>query len=1030
MKPRQYIDQLRAPLDMEFKNYQDKHGIVTRSFFESLELKERMRDFLRDMERYGIPKLKEDKFEQVYKTAIAECRQTNQIGMEPSVSIIAESEKVKNWLNAERQRELGWDDEEAPTYRNRYINYLDRIGRSYEYIESTKRSSLEIVQKLGDPKSQSDFFIRGLVVGSVQSGKTANFNAVINSAIDAGYDLIIVLSGIIEDLRRQTQIRIDSDVEGKYEQGEFTGVGTVASFGPLGTYKDVRQIILPTSRDTDFRKTIREADFSLNNRNILVCKKNTSVLKNLILWLHNYLNKNKDKIKIPLLIVDDEADNASLNNLGAKGKEYASTINLEIRALLGLFNKKSYLGYTATPFANVLQDRNERPDKKWTLNEKVDGELVTKEFEIEESLFPEHFIVLLFPPPNYVGAKHFFETRLTEVKKIEPLIPKPVSDYEEQFPSRINIESGMPTKEFGKDTRATGKNDHFPRELPESLKEAIMCFVISTAIRLSRRPDMIESKLFQPHNTMLIHISRFTNWQSRTKTLVQMFVSELTFKLNNDLPNDKDSIYGQFERIWFKYYAYVMDNIRDYLPDGYEDEFLIPRTYRQIKPLLITAIEDTEVKAINSETRDVLTYSNKTEKKYIAIGGNRLSRGFTLEGLTINYFIRDTNFADTLLQMGRWFGYRPGYLDCCKLFTTADSMEKFDQTTATIEDLEQRFIDMNRDPNASPRKYGLKVLTHPGTLKITRPSILKNSREVNWSFSDSLEQTTKFKIDPLRISNAWDSVKSKLLSLNLSEKDIKEDDYLVYETKDPTELFEFLNLPNAFNNSKNGEGYFNELIQYIKFCNEQGKLVNWSIALKTRGSSGKLLKSVTGLPCDIIMTKRSGPATGDHRWYNLLTDEGIFAAGRAAANIVTGAKDLSIRLTDKEKEDSRSKFQDENIAVFKKANPDWKQSDIDAIKAKTIPEKVYRRAMKDTEGVLVIYPMDLNDIFPAEGNEKLLLLKKQLDFKIPLIGYAIGIPPVNGDIGGTYLQNKALLESSLIVGGDDDDFDDLKDVLE
>ncbi|RZK15192.1 MAG: hypothetical protein EOO43_15400, partial [Flavobacterium sp.] len=109
-----------------------------------------------------------------------------------------------------------------------------------------------------------------------------------------------------------------------------------------------------------------------------------------------------------------------------------------------------------------------------------------------------------------------------------------------------------------------------------------------------------------------------------------------------------------------------------------------------------------------------------------------------LEGLTINYFIRNTNFADTLLQMGRWFGYRPGYIDCCKLFSTADSLEKFDQTTYTMEDLEQKFIDMNRDPENTPAKYALLVLKHPGTLKITRPSILKNTKEVNWSLADFL----------------------------------------------------------------------------------------------------------------------------------------------------------------------------------------------------------------------------------------------------------------------------------------------------
>jgi hypothetical protein len=1037
MKNREYIDQIKILLNSNFSNHKEKFGVVTREFFESDELKLNSKAALKALENFGYPKLNDDRFDQCYKIAINECRHSNQTGMSPSISLVGEQAKNNNWLTEARMQELHWESDFLNTYRNRYFAYLEKIGRSKEYIDETKRSSIEILRKLGDPKSQNNYFVKGLVVGGVQSGKTANFNAVINSSIDAGYDLIIVLSGIIEDLRRQTQRRIEKEVEGKYEGGLFIGVGEISSFGPLGYFKEVRQIVIPTSQDIDFNKSMKEADFNLNNKNILICKKNTSVLKNLMFWLHTYLNKNKDKIGIPFLIIDDEADNASLNNLGAKGREVASTINKEIRALLALFNKKTYLGYTATPFGNVLQDRNEAPTEKWNLFDKINGKTVSKQFDLEESLFPNDFIELLFPPPNYIGAKHFFETKLGDIKKIDPLIPSPVRDYLESYPSRVWKESGEATTEFGKDTRATVKADSFPLFIPTSLKEAIMCFIVSTGIRISRKAEMFETKQYQPHNTMLIHISRFITWQTKTKNLVQDFIDELTCKLNNDLPSSKDSIYGEFEKIWNKYYAYVMENIKNYLPDDYEDDYLIPKTFKDIKPLLITSIKDMEVKAINSETGDTLFYPDKTdrdftEKKYIAIGGNRLSRGFTLEGLTINYFIRNTNYADTLLQMGRWFGYRPGYIDCCKLFSTPDSLEKFDLTTETIEDLEQKFIEMNRPPGDTPFKFALRVLKHPGTLKITRPSILKNTEEVNWSYSDTLVQTTKFVLDAKRIESSWHNFKSHINSLALNKSNIK-GDYIIYETDEPAELFKFLNLSNTFNFNDDGKNYFRDIIQFIKLCNQENKLKNWSIAIKIRGNGRDLSVEESKLPCIIERTLRGGPKQEyNSRWYDILKNNKIFGAGQASANIVTGSKDMSIRLTLDEIKEAENDFKNQHKIDLKKKNSDWDEDRLNKeVKKANIPEKVFRNKMKDNEGVLMIYLMDIKNIFENKGEPILGLdvLINSLNFDIPLIGYAIGIPTIEAEIGGIYLQSKFHVEPEP-PALDDDEFDDYKDILQ
>lgn len=1027
MTNREYIDQINSFINNFFRQNKDENGFVDREFFESEDLKSKIRKTLETLSDVGaMPELNEDKFHKFYEVAIKESKHQNQAGMTPSISLSSQDSKNNVWLTPEKIKEIGWNSDELNTYRSRYMQYLKTLGRSIDYVAETERSSLEIVKKLGNPDSDHASFTRGLVVGSVQSGKTANFNAVINSSIDIGYDLIIVLSGIMEDLRVQTQKRIEKDVVGEYYNGKFNGVGEITSFGTMGDYNNITQIVIPTSVETDFRKTIKEADFSLNNKNILVCKKNTSVLKNLILWLDRYLNENKDKIGVPFLIIDDEADNASLNNLGHRGREYASIINGHIRSLLALFKKKTYLGYTATPFGNVLQDRNEKASEKW----KIIDSGVTKEFDQESSLFPHDFIELLFPPPNYIGAKHFFETRLNDIKKIEPLVPAAVDDYLETFPPRVFTDTGEPTFKTGKGTRATRKEDPFPPEgrLPRSLQEAVKCFVLSTAIRTSREKEMHQSKLYQPHNTMLIHISRYTTWQTKTKDRVQDYVDELINSLNNDSPSDKKGVYAEFEIIWNKYYAYIMENIGAYLPDDYEDEFLKSKTYMEIKPLLIKAISDVEVKAINSETKESLTYPDGSAKKYIAVGGNRLSRGFTLEGLTVNYFIRNTNFSDTLLQMGRWFGYRPGYIDCCKLFATQDALDKFDQTTVTIEDLEQKFIEMNRDPENTPENYSLRVLKHPGVLKITRPSILKNTKEVKWSYSDHLVQTTKFHIENTKITRAWQSFVSHISTIKDKFEiryEKEKPDYLEFQIDNINQLFDFFKLPNTFFDPTDKEEpyYFANLEEYIKLCNNENKLTKWSVAIRVSGTGGLLTSSESGLPVDIKKAVRGGHKSG--RWANELLHNQMFAAGGGASNILGGGKDMQVRLDSTEIASVTKEFKECLLIDLKRKFKNLSESEIQKkVDETSVPEKVFRKKMTDEEGLLIIYLMDLESVFKYANHEnpELNSLKNSVDTKIPLIGYAIGIPEIDSNIGGTYL------ESTFHQEEDDEGDEDFKEI--
>lgn len=990
MTPRFYIDKIYELLEAEIQTLQDNNEPITRDFFEDPELKSRINVSISSIASiFRYPAVGEEQFNADYEIAMNEFRNNRDTDIQPSLSL--SKSKKSSWLTKDREDGMDWH------YSERYFRYLQKIGRSSKVISEARRSSLEILKKIGDPESADAFFLKGMVFGSVQSGKTTNFNAVINGAIDLGYPLIIVLSGIMEDLRVQTQLRVEDEVVGygiidvdKSISG-FKGVGDVKKFGELSK-ENIPQIMTPTSHHNDFNLTIKRHEFPINNKNILICKKNTRVLSNLVLWLSNHLPEGQDKHNISFLLVDDEADNASLNNMGHKGKEYATSINGNIRALLGLFRRKTYLGYTATPFANVLADRNEAPLGKWPINVKENGVQKTRYFDMVDNLSPDDFVELLFPASTYVGAKHFFETRLGEIDKIEPLIAPPIDDYHESFPSRIFKDSGEPARIGDEDTRGANKEDLFPAFLPESLEEAIRCYIIATAIRLSRRPEMVGSKLYQPHNTMLIHISRFTTWQNRTKTLVTNFVNKLTERLDTEFPDASGSVYAEMERTWIRHYAHIVHNIKSYLPDDYEDDFLTVKDYaKDIRPNLLTAITGMQVLAVNSSNPgDVLKYGKKTEKKYIAIGGNKLSRGFTLEGLTINYFIRNTDFADTLLQMGRWFGYRPGYLDCCKLFTTRSNINKFDSVSVAIEELEETFREINRK-DGKPSDFEIRVKDNPKVIKLTRNSILRSAETVRVNYSMGIEQSTKFKLSKAAISQSWDDFAKHIGNLEW-ETDVERDMFI--HSTDTAGLLAFLGLQNTFYDFD-----LPGVKEYIEICNANGKLTSWKIGIRKNSSNKEarqLSAASSGLTGAVNLTVRSGPRVESLARPDFI-DHGIFRVSDKSAQIVTSGSDFGLTLNPGQLDRIKLQYRERRLAENKKTTG-------------TVPDKDYRALMMDTDGILMIYLLDTARVFMTrEGFDKELEQKRAelgIDTNIPMFGFALGFPEVKGDFGGEYKRRK------------------------
>lgn len=988
----------------------ENNNVITTRFIQDLSLKEKIKPkFFSEEEEMidlGIDSWKgqstENEFENYYKKAMREFASSNTIEAPSSISL----KKAKTtWLTKKRIIDFNWQKGPTDCYRERYFEYLSSKGRSVEEIEQAKESTLSILEGFGDPSTSDPFFIRGMVVGSVQSGKTTNFNGIINSSIDMGYKLIIVLSGITEDLRAQTQERIETEVIGpKLSGSKYLGVGEICRMEELKV-----EVNCTTSRKSDFNRNIALGNTQIERYNILVVKKNVSVLKNILLWLDTFVahNNTKDLIIEPLLIIDDEADNASLNNMGHKGKEYATQINKEIRAILALFHQKTYLGYTATPFANVLQDRNEKPD---TLFEFTKSKVDYK-FNLVDNIFPEDFIELLHPSSHYIGIKHFFDTKDDSVLKIDPLIAPPISesDYVDAFPPRLWKDTLEPTLSKEKGTRAAKKDDNYPLFLPKSLKEAVNCFILSISVRDLRDLDMKDSDFYQPHNTMLVHVSRFGTWQNRTRDLISDYINELKLKIGRGY---SEPIFEELKFTWDKHYKLIVGSIKErYLdPNKYQDDYMQYVAYDEVKSVIAQAIEEIQVKSINSNTGESLYYPRKSasdyeKKKYIAIGGNRLSRGFTLEGLTINYFLRSTNNADTLMQMGRWFGYRIGYLDCCKLFTISDNIEKFNMASLIMEDLEMKFEQLSKMPDKTPKDFTIWIQNNPDIIKLTRANFLRDLYKMNLNFSSRIQQASQFTLDKDIIINSAEAFKDHVHNMSWDSK-IKPG-YFIHET-DQNGLFSFIEIAPTTMLNLNLIG----LKGYLEECLTKNKLTKWVIAIKnsTRGEGAELQKGSLLKDYSVIQTIRRGPSEETVAAKDLF-ERNIFKVKNAQ---IISASDFSISLDEDQKNAAKKEFREIKELEIRAKDKNLSDENVKkAAKEALVPDYQYRKYMDESTGLLIIYPIQLDSVFETNDSNSSDEYKEELkkyqeqnglsNLNIPLIGYALGFPDVRGVLGGTYV---------------------------
>ena len=602
-----------------------------------------------------------------------------------------------------RQRNFYWRD---------YSEYLrTQRGWEAEAINNLDTATSHVVERLIDPTREKPGQTKGLVVGYVQSGKTANFTGVIAKAIDAGYRLIIVMTGTTNLLRAQTQRRLDMELVGRenilrganeddpsaadrvdYLDDDDWLAGKFVSHGARPSDIGRPDIHRMTTRNIDYRKLQQglpalefervdksrslwhEHNLFTSNARLIIVKKNSTVLNNLIKDLRLTADKLED---IPALLIDDESDQASVNTVDQKkwqelwtaNKKKRSAINQCISDLLGMLPRVQYVGYTATPFANVFVDPTDAED-----------------------IFPKDYLISLQRPAGYMGAGDFHD------------LDRTILDEEKTFAN---------SKEKAH-VRIVGKKDQEENEL----KAALDSFVLAGAIKLWREEHGCGE--FR-HHTMLVHAHmRKSVHKSNAQDIQDLW------KAAGYLSG---SAYGRLEHLFKSDFGPVSSALDlDYPTPSSFDEIKahIPAAARKIAPngdpvLVVNSDRDIEKEKLDFDMRSVWR---------VIVGGNSLARGFTVEGLTVTYYSRNVGHAEALMQMGRWFGFRPRYRDLVRLYVTQKVRDAFEAACRDedhFRDELRQYADMTGGrPTITPADVQPMVMRHG--LRPTAPNKMYNAK--------------------------------------------------------------------------------------------------------------------------------------------------------------------------------------------------------------------------------------------------------------------------------------------------------------
>ena len=850
--------------------------------------------------------------------------------------IIDTDEDHVQWLPA-RRGVVEWK------FWKRYRRYLTEKVNPIPpaIVDSIDELTDKVLERLEDPSRHAPWDRRGMIVGHVQSGKTSNFVGLICKAADAGYKIIIVLAGLHENLRSQTQMRVDEGFLG-YSAAQATTFAL--GNNPVGVGTIVTGYRAPANSLTGYKQDFsRAAARGLNispfgqDPVILVVKKNKTILTNLLTWLAGYAENQPDHLRrklpladVPLLVIDDEADNASINTkpiptdpmTGTPQDDYDVTaINGKIRQLLSLFSKKAYVGYTATPFANIFIHPEDYSSA---------GTVGRAPNEIEipygEGLFPRSFIISLPAPTNYVGPSTIFgiepDPESGIETRVEPLpIIRRVTDSEKCIPQKH-------------------KSDFAPQNLPKTLETAIRSFILVAATRAHRGA-------INDHNSMLIHVTRFISVQREIQRLVSEELKDIVNRLRYGDGASTKQVLEEFEDLWEKDFAPTSNAVRQRV----DDPLMVETRWQDVKPLLSASAQKIVVKRISGESDDVLDYQNSPDgANVIAVGGDKLSRGLTLEGLSISYFLRPSRMYDTLMQMGRWFGYRPGYLDLCRLYTLPDLVDWYKHIAFAGEELRLEF-EMMVDANKTPREYGLRIRSHPNGLWITSLVKMRESQTLTVSYDGRICETTVFQRDAKITRDNLDSVNRFLRELPAPQGLSKVGPYVWSNV--PAKAV--LSLLRDYRTHPHAPKVNSALLaHYISRKAAGGFLKTWTVVLVSNREAGSIERDALVYPVGLIV--RNNETADDPLKY---TVQRLLSPTDEKYDLADGEFDQALA---------------ETRAVWQSRPPEKRAKE----EPKEPSGPSIRKQRPLTEGLLLLYPLD-----PKAA---------KLDFPIPVIGMGISFP--------------------------------------
>ena len=754
---------------------------------------------------------------------------------------IGQDSTIKNdtghlpWLSAARRVE--W------RYWQRYREWLER-ELSFKAVEALDQSTNLILGLLEDPTRDGWWDRRGLVVGHVQSGKTGNYTGLICKAADAGYKIIIVLAGLHNNLRSQTQMRLDEGFLG-YETKAIQSDIAVVGVGEIDGDPRIRpNYATNRSNAGDFNRAIaKNLGITPEQRPwLFVVKKNKSVLDLLLRWIRNYVTNIQDPqtgrrivTNLPLLLIDDEADHASVDTgeqvFDADGNpdedHQPTAINSLVRQIIHSFARSAYVGYTATPFANIfIHERGET---------RLEG----------PDLFPASFITNLAAPSNYIGPATVFGV-----------------------PGIEGRTQGLPlVRKMGEPERPDGtliwmpqshKSNHVPLfedqdRLPPSLINAIDSFLLACAAKRLRRQA-------NTHSSMLVHVTRFVAVQQLVYHQVEEYIRQLKQRLLRRI--DHEQTLERLRAQWQSDFEPTTNSLREKMP-----ELNIPPafTWEEVAGVFPETISELEIRMINGTAKDALDYSDRPSLTVIAIGGDKLARGLTLEGLCVSYFLRASRMYDTLMQMGRWFGYRPGYLDLCRLYTTPELAEWFAHISDAGEELRKEF-DLMAESGATPREYGLRVQSHP-VLMVTSHLKMRAAKNLMLSFSGQLVETValrreldvlEWNLDAMRrmVSKLQDPEENPVRFRNGARQQWT--GYL-WARVDASDVIDFLMQYKTHPEAYKVQSQL--LAEFVQSMVNRGELTRWTVAL-LGGGEGASLPVGAGIDVDMLQ-RRANAARSD-----------------------------------------------------------------------------------------------------------------------------------------------------------------------